>query len=150
MLWRLALCGLVLIAEYGARSQTAQTLSVPADSPRWELEGEAKAAEYQGRKCLLLHGGGATLKDFVMRDGVVDVDVDVWGTSMFCLLLEGSALGYRAPPQACLRSVLPRATHESGGLAGNYVEGSGKVAGAGLWRVQAREVAEYLLLTARG
>ena|SRR5882762_974724 len=71
----LALCGLVLLSESGARSQTVQTLSVPADSPRWELEGEAKAAEYQGRKCLLLNGGGATLKDFVMRDGVVDVDV---------------------------------------------------------------------------
>jgi len=32
-------------------------------------------AEYQGRKCLLLDGGGATLKDFELRDGVIDVDV---------------------------------------------------------------------------
>ena len=32
-------------------------------------------AEYQGRKCLLLDGGAATLKDFEMRDGVIDVDV---------------------------------------------------------------------------
>jgi hypothetical protein len=39
------------------------------------LEGQAKAAEYQGRKCLFLDGGAATLKDFEMRDGVVDVDV---------------------------------------------------------------------------
>jgi hypothetical protein len=61
-----------------ARFQTArtpQTLSVPADSPRWGLEGQARAAEYQGRKCLFLDGGAATLKDFEMRDGVVDVDV---------------------------------------------------------------------------
>ena len=52
-----------------------QTLGVPADSPRWNLEGQAKAAEYMGRKCLFLDGGAATLKDFEMRDGVVDVDV---------------------------------------------------------------------------
>ena len=50
-------------------------LSVPPDSSRWLLEGEAKTAEYQGRKCLLLDGGGATLKDCEMRDGVIDVDV---------------------------------------------------------------------------
>jgi hypothetical protein len=60
------------------RTQSAaqsQTLNVPPDSPRWELEGQAKPAEYQGRKCLFLDGGAATLKDFEMRDGVVDVDV---------------------------------------------------------------------------
>jgi hypothetical protein len=56
-------------------SQTPRTLSVPADSPRWGLEGQAKPADYQGRKCLFLDGGAATLKDFGMRDGVVDVDV---------------------------------------------------------------------------
>jgi hypothetical protein len=55
--------------------QTPQTLSIPADSPRWELEGKAKAAEHQGRKSLLLDGGAATLKEFEMRDGVIDVDV---------------------------------------------------------------------------
>lgn len=52
-----------------------QTLSVPADSSRWELEQNAKVAEYQGRKCLLLDGGAATVKDFEMRDGVIDVDI---------------------------------------------------------------------------
>jgi hypothetical protein len=52
-----------------------QPLSVPADSPHWVLEGQAKAAEYQGRKCLFLDGGAATLQDFEMRDGVIDVDV---------------------------------------------------------------------------
>ena len=71
----IALCALVLLFESATPSQTPRTLSVPADSPRWELEGEAKPAEYQGRKCLLLDGGAATLKDFDMRDGVVDVDV---------------------------------------------------------------------------
>jgi hypothetical protein len=52
-----------------------QALSVPADSPRWDLEGQAKTAEYQGRKCLLLDSGAAVLKDFEMRDGILDVDV---------------------------------------------------------------------------
>ena len=53
----------------------SQPLSVPPDSPRWDLQGEAKPAEYLGRKCLLLNGGAAVLKDFEMRDAVIDVDV---------------------------------------------------------------------------
>jgi len=53
----------------------SQTLSFPPDSPRWELEGQARLAEYQGRKCLYLDGGAAVLKDLEMRDGVIDVDV---------------------------------------------------------------------------
>lgn len=57
------------------QSQQLQTLSIPPDSPRWILEGEAKPIEYLGRKSLYLNGGGATLKDFEMRDGVIDVDV---------------------------------------------------------------------------
>lgn len=52
-----------------------QPLSVAPDSPRWDLQGEAKPAEYLGRKCLLLNGGAAVLKDFEMRDAVIDVDV---------------------------------------------------------------------------
>src|SRR5260221_10888604 len=71
----LVLCGLALLLESAAHSQTPQTLSVAPDSPRWELEGEAKATEYQGRKCLMLDGGAAVSKDFEMRDGVIDADV---------------------------------------------------------------------------
>jgi hypothetical protein len=56
-------------------ARTPQALSVPADSVQWELEGQARATEYQGRKCLYLDGGAATLKEFELRDGVVDVDV---------------------------------------------------------------------------
>jgi hypothetical protein len=63
-------CALVLLS-----AAYSQTLSVPADSPRWDLQGQAKAVDYQGRKCLLLDGGAAVLNDFEMRDGVVDVDV---------------------------------------------------------------------------
>ena len=58
-----------------ARQSSTSQLSVPPDSPRWALEGEARVAEYLGRKCLFLDGGGATLRDFVLRDGVIDVDV---------------------------------------------------------------------------
>lgn len=65
------LLGLLALAP----AARAETLAVEPDSPRWTLEGEAKATEHQGRKCLLLDGGAATLKDFEMRDGVIDVDV---------------------------------------------------------------------------
>jgi hypothetical protein len=65
--------GLLLAAT--PLSGQSQRLSVPEDSARWELEGQAKAAEYQGRKCLSLDGGAAVLKEFDMRDGVIDVDV---------------------------------------------------------------------------
>jgi hypothetical protein len=71
----LLVCTMTLTNASAARSQAPQTLSVPPDSPRWGLEGQAKAAEYQGRQCLLLDGGAAVLNDFEMRDGVVDVDV---------------------------------------------------------------------------
>jgi hypothetical protein len=56
-------------------SQTIQSLSVPPDSPRWDLQGQAKATNYQGRECLLLDGGAAIVKDFEMRDAIIDMDV---------------------------------------------------------------------------
>jgi len=58
-----------------AQSQSLQTLSLAPDSQRWQFEGEAKPADYQGRKCLFLDGGAAIIKDFEMRDAVIDVDV---------------------------------------------------------------------------
>jgi hypothetical protein len=66
---------LALLLGSAAHCQTGQTLSVPADSPRWDLQGQARLAEYQGRKSLLIDGGAAIVKDFEMRDGVIDVDV---------------------------------------------------------------------------
>jgi NADH:ubiquinone oxidoreductase subunit len=67
----------ILIASLAvAAAATSQTpLSVPADSSRWLLEAKAKVVDYQGRKSILLDGGAATLKDFEMRDGTIDVDV---------------------------------------------------------------------------
>jgi len=66
-------------------------LSVPADSPRWALEGQAKVAEYQGRKSLLLDGGAATLNDFEMCDGVIDVDLAIPASRGFLGFSFGSA-----------------------------------------------------------
>jgi|SRR5215471_12393296 len=50
-------------------------LAVPADSPRWQFEGQAKVADYLGRKSVFLDGGAAVLDGFELRDGVIDVDV---------------------------------------------------------------------------
>src|SRR5262245_39226739 len=67
--------GLAIVIEAAAHSRPPQIVSVPPDSPRWNLQGQARPAEYQGRKCLFLNGGAAVLNDYEMRDGVIDVDV---------------------------------------------------------------------------
>jgi len=59
----------------GGAFGVAQAESIPTDSPRWQLESKAKATEYLGRRCLSLQDGGASLKDFEMTDGVIDVDM---------------------------------------------------------------------------
>jgi len=74
---------LLVLFECATYSQTSQTLVVPPDSPRWELQEQAKVADYQGRKSLYLNGGAAILKDFEMRDGVVDMDVATSGSRGF-------------------------------------------------------------------
>lgn len=67
---------LTFLALLCAAAALAQpTLAVAPDSKQWELQGNAKAAEYLGRKTLMLDGGAAILSGFEMRDGVVDVDV---------------------------------------------------------------------------
>lgn len=71
----IALCALAFLLRTMAVGQNVETLSIPPDSPRWDLQQNAQPAEYLGRKCLKLDGGAAVLKDFEMRDGVVDVDV---------------------------------------------------------------------------
>lgn len=68
-----AFCLLMLFVSASAHSQTTQ--AIPADTSRWELQGRANITEYQGRKSIFLNGGAATLKDFELRDGVIDVDV---------------------------------------------------------------------------
>ena len=75
MFRHLAVCIVTFVFGCAVHSQPPQTLSLTADSPRWDLQGEAKVADYQGRKCILLDGGAAVVRDFDMRDGVIDVDV---------------------------------------------------------------------------
>jgi len=64
-----------LFFSLAPHSRAQQPLAVPPDSPRWDLQGQGKVAEYKGRKCLLLDGALAVLQDFALRDGVIDVDV---------------------------------------------------------------------------
>jgi hypothetical protein len=58
-----------------ALAQAPSSLAVAPDSPRWDLQGTAKPSRMLGRDCLALDGGAAGLKEFQMRDGVIDVDV---------------------------------------------------------------------------
>src|SRR5260370_170707 len=53
----------------------AEPESFPADSPRWQLGPKAKVTNYLGRHCLALEDEKATLKDFEITDGVIDVDM---------------------------------------------------------------------------
>ena len=71
---QLVLCVLPLLVA-AAHSQTPQTISLPPDSPRLDLQAEAKVTDYLGRKAIYLNGGAAVVKDLEMRDGVIDVDV---------------------------------------------------------------------------
>lgn len=69
---------LMLLVLMTARSTAAgrpDTLEAGPGSARWDLQGNAKATVYRGRRCLQLDGGAALLKDFELTDGVVDVDV---------------------------------------------------------------------------
>jgi hypothetical protein len=70
----IALCALAVLLAAAAFAQSQEPLTVPPDSPRRDLQGQAKVTEYLGRKCLLLDGAAAVLKDFEMSDGVLDVD----------------------------------------------------------------------------
>ncbi|MBX7151340.1 DUF1080 domain-containing protein [bacterium] len=57
-----------------AFSQTSVT--IPADTAHWDLQGKAKIADYQGHSCIFLEGGVAVLKEIEIRDGVIDVDIN--------------------------------------------------------------------------
>ena len=91
MLRTLLVCGLAFGSAF---SQKPRTLSVPADSPRWDLEQEAKVVDYQGRKSIRLDRGAAVLKEFEMRDGVIDVDVATPVELMLALSELGGSWGF--------------------------------------------------------
>ncbi|MGZ5958402.1 MAG: hypothetical protein ACXWLI_08310 [Myxococcaceae bacterium] len=68
-------CALCMLFSRSVAAAGAPALVLPPDSPRWELEGQAKVVEHQGRKSLFLDGGAAVVKDLDFRDGVIDLDV---------------------------------------------------------------------------
>jgi len=80
---KLRCLGVVCLGAFWA----AQVESIPTDSPRWQLEGKAKATQYLGRRCLWLQDGRASLKDFEMTDGVIDVDMAGSGARGFYNIL---------------------------------------------------------------
>jgi len=53
----------------------AEAESFPPDSPRWQLGPNAKITDYLGRSCLAIEDDIATLKNFEMTDGIIDVDM---------------------------------------------------------------------------
>jgi hypothetical protein len=65
----------LLGAPPAAGASSPAALSLAPDSPRWELQGRAELTDYLGRRCLYLDGGVAMVKDFELRDGVIDLDV---------------------------------------------------------------------------
>jgi hypothetical protein len=65
----------MLLTAATGLAQTPKTLTLSPDSPRWALTADAKVTTYLGRRSLFLDGGLATVKDFALRDGVIDVDV---------------------------------------------------------------------------
>jgi len=56
-------------------SDSLSEISVPPDTLHWDLQGNCSIKEYQGRECIFLDGGAAVLKDFTMRDAVIDADI---------------------------------------------------------------------------
>ncbi|HEY9028400.1 MAG TPA: hypothetical protein VIP05_29175 [Burkholderiaceae bacterium] len=80
---KMLLCALALAAMLGEAAGTSGALQVAADSPRWDLQGNAKVTAHRGQRCLQLDGGAAVLKDFELSDGVIDVDVATPATRGF-------------------------------------------------------------------
>ena len=63
--------------------RAAEAESFPPDSPRWQLGPQANITDYLGRRCLALEVDVATLKDFEMSDGVIEVDMAGTGARGF-------------------------------------------------------------------
>jgi hypothetical protein len=79
---RLLIAG-TLLTPIAAAAQSAGSYAIPPDSSRWIFEGRAGVAEYLGRRCIMLDGGAATVKDLDLRDGMIDMDVATPATRGF-------------------------------------------------------------------
>jgi hypothetical protein len=98
--------------------------SIPHDSPRWQFHGKAKVTEYLGRLCLELQDGAASLKDFEMSDGVIDVDMAGSGARGFYNIVFRS--------QADNREVVYLRPHKTGLDAQQYTP---VLNGAAVWQI---------------
>jgi hypothetical protein len=72
-----------LLVPVAAPAQMSEAVAVPPDSSRWIFEGNARIAEELGRRCIMLEGGAATVKDLELRDGVIDLDLATSGVRGF-------------------------------------------------------------------
>ncbi len=80
MLRRPALLALALCLAGATSARTCWALSFPPDTLHWDLQGTAEPTTFLGKSCLHLEGGAAVLKNFTLRDGVIDVDVATTAT----------------------------------------------------------------------
>jgi len=77
------LVALVSLPACAAFAQSPAPLVLAPESSRWELQGKAEVSDYAGRRAIHLDGGAATIRDFELRDGVLDVDVATPATRGF-------------------------------------------------------------------
>lgn len=75
MTLRIVSFALALLLPMAPVARAQDALALAPDSPRLELQGRARVAEYLGRKALFLDGGAAVVKDLELADGIIDVDV---------------------------------------------------------------------------
>ncbi|MBN1224128.1 MAG: hypothetical protein JXB23_12850 [Candidatus Aminicenantes bacterium] len=72
----LGIVSLIILCSWGM----AQTDTIGFDSDRWELLPGSKVVEHLGRQSLM---GGAVLKDVLLEDGVIEVDISFTGDRCF-------------------------------------------------------------------
>ena len=71
----LVLCAVGLLSAAPSYAQSPRVISAAPDTMVWRLEGRAAVTDHQGRRCLRIDGGAATLKNFKLKDGVIDMEV---------------------------------------------------------------------------
>ncbi len=74
-MFRLFILFILALFFSSANNSLTQTLSIPPDTAHWELEGNANITEYLDRKCIYLNGAAAIVKNYEMRDCIIDLDV---------------------------------------------------------------------------
>ncbi|MEL6653836.1 MAG: hypothetical protein AAFQ87_23820, partial [Bacteroidota bacterium] len=67
----LPLLGMLFV--YTLRAQNSAPISF--DDTRWQIDGEYSLETYQGKDCIWLKNGKATLPDVRFRNGVIEYDV---------------------------------------------------------------------------